>query len=93
MVVSIAEQTDLAERREFLGRVQAAEKVGLRARVTGFLEERRFHRRPAVKKGDVLFVIDKAPFQAELDQAKANLAAAEAVLKNAQFQLERGNEL
>jgi membrane fusion protein (multidrug efflux system) len=93
VIVSLAGETDLAERREFLGRVQAAEKVGVRARVTGFLEERRFTEGQPVKKGETLFVIDKAPFQAELDQAKANLAAAAAVLKNAQMQLQRGDEL
>lgn len=93
VIVSLAEQTDLAERHEFLGRVQAAEKVDIRARVTGFLDQRLFKEGQPVKKGEVLFVIDKAPFQAELDQAKANLAAAEALLKNAQLQLDRGAEL
>jgi membrane fusion protein, multidrug efflux system len=93
VIVSLAGETDLAERREFLGRVQAAEKVGVRARVTGFLDERRFTEGQPVKKGEVLFVIDKAPFQAELDQANANAAAAQAILKNAQMQLDRGREL
>lgn len=93
VIVALAGETDLAERREFLGRVQAAEKVGVRARVTGFLEQRLFTEGQPVKKGETLFVIDRAPFQAELDQAKANLAAAQAVLKNAEVQLQRGDEL
>ena len=93
VIVALAGETDLAERREFLGRVQAAEKVGVRARVTGFLERRLFTEGQPVKTGETLFVIDKAPFQAELDQAKANLAAAQAVLKNAEMQLQRGDEL
>jgi len=46
-----------------------------------------------VKKGDVLFVIDEAPFVATLDQSKAAVAAAEAALKNATAQLTRTKEL
>ena len=63
------------------------DKVALRARVEGFLEKRLFTEGGFVKEGQLLFQIDKAPFQAEVEQREADLAAAQAVLKNAEVQL------
>jgi membrane fusion protein (multidrug efflux system) len=84
---------DVTNQRDFLGRVQAADKVELRARVEGFLEKRLFKEGEVVKEGDVLFQIDKAPFQADVEQREADLAAAQAILKNAEYQLGRAKEL
>jgi len=64
---------------EFVGRVRAIEKVDVRARVEGFLEKVLFRDGQDIKTGDLLYQIEKVQFQAALDQAKANLAAAEAV--------------
>lgn len=83
----------VTDQADFLGRVQATDKVELRARVQGFLTERRFTEGQMVKLGDVLFVIDKAPFEAALDQVKAELASARALATNAELQLVRTREL
>lgn len=93
VLVQPAEMKEMTAQRDFLGRVQAADKVGLRARVEGFLEKRLFTEGGFVKEGDLLFQIDKAPFQAEVEQREADLAAAQAVLKNAEVQLSRAEEL
>lgn len=93
VLVQPAELRDITAQRDFLGRVQAADKVELRARVEGFLEKRSFQEGGLVKEGQVLFQIDKAPFDAEVDQREADLAGAKAVLKNAEVQLARAEEL
>jgi membrane fusion protein (multidrug efflux system) len=83
----------VTDQADFLGRVQAVDKVDLRARVEGFVIEQKFKEGQMIKKGDVLFVIDKAPFEATVDQRKADVAAAEAIQKNSEVQLERTREL
>jgi membrane fusion protein, multidrug efflux system len=77
----------------FNGRVVAVDAVQLRARVTGFLEQRRFEEGADVQAGDLLFVIEKAPYQAVVDQRRAELASAEANRANTAVQLRRGEEL
>jgi membrane fusion protein (multidrug efflux system) len=62
----------------FTGRVEAVDSVELRARVQGFLEQQRFEEGAHVNKGDILFVIEKAPFQAAVAAAEGALARAEA---------------
>lgn len=78
---------------EFVGRIQAIDKVDIRARIEGFLDKRLFREGDEVKKGDLLYQIEKVQFQALVDQAKANLAAAEADLLNATAQYERQLDL
>jgi membrane fusion protein (multidrug efflux system) len=77
----------------FNGRVVAIDQVQLRARVTGFLEQRRFEEGADVQAGDLLFVIEKAPYQAVVEQRRAELASAEANRANTAVQLQRGQEL
>jgi membrane fusion protein (multidrug efflux system) len=77
----------------FNGRVVAVDDVQLRARITGFLEQRRFEEGADVKVGELLFVIEKAPYQAVVDQRQAELASAEANRVNTAVQLQRGQEL
>ena len=91
-VVAVAE-AEITPAVSFVGRVDAIDRVDVRARVTGFLEERAFDEGAQVQSDDLLFQIEQAPFQAEVDAAKAQLASAQADLKNAQLQLERGQEL
>lgn len=74
---------------EFVGRVVAIDKVELIARIQGFLEQRLFEEGAIVKAGDLLFTIEKAPFQAAVDEARASLSAAQAQLANAQIQYQR----
>jgi membrane fusion protein (multidrug efflux system) len=78
---------------EFVGRIKAVEKVDVRARVEGFLEKVLFREGDFVKQGDLLYQIEKVQFKAQVDQAKANLASAEAVVTNAQLQYGRNLEL
>ncbi|HTY68394.1 MAG TPA: efflux RND transporter periplasmic adaptor subunit [Alphaproteobacteria bacterium] len=83
----------VSESFEFVGHIQAIYKVDLRARIEGFLEKVNFREGQEVKTGDLLYQIEKVQFQAAVDQAKANLAAAEAVVTNAQLQYNRNLEL
>jgi membrane fusion protein (multidrug efflux system) len=78
---------------EFVGRIKAVNKVDLRARVEGFLDKVLFREGQDVKAGDLLYQIEKVQFQALVEQAKANLASAEAEVINAQLQYGRSLEL
>ena len=74
---------------ELPGRMDAVRVAEVRARATGILLKRMFDEGAEVKAGDVLFQIDPAPLQASFDSAKANLAKAEATLKQAKSRAER----
>jgi membrane fusion protein (multidrug efflux system) len=77
----------------FTGRVQAIDKVDLLARINGFLNKRLFTEGQEVNVGDLLFVIEQAPYQAQLDQKAAELQSAQAAQKNTAVQLARAQEL
>jgi membrane fusion protein, multidrug efflux system len=77
----------------FNGRVVAVEKVYLRARVTGFIEQRLFREGGDVSAGDLLFVLEKDQYQAVVEQRQAALASAEANRVDTAAQLARGEEL
>ncbi len=62
---------------EYVGRFVAVDSVEIRARVSGYLDRIDFTDGQMVKQGDLLFTIDKRPFQTTLDQAKANLAQSD----------------
>jgi membrane fusion protein (multidrug efflux system) len=91
--VRLAAMKGVSQSFEFVGRVKAIEKVELRARVEGFLEKVLFREGQDVKTGELLYQIEKVQFQAAVDQAKANLAVAEAALTNAKVEYERSLEL
>jgi membrane fusion protein (multidrug efflux system) len=78
---------------DFIGRVVAIDKVDIVARVPGFIEQRNFTEGQNVKKGDLLFRIEQDTYKAAVDQQSANLAKAKATEVNANFQLQRGQEL
>ncbi|HMB56466.1 MAG TPA: efflux RND transporter periplasmic adaptor subunit [Arenimonas sp.] len=61
---------------DFTGRVAAVETVDLRPRVSGYIERVAYQEGQEVRKGDLLFVIDQRPYQAELAQAQAQLERA-----------------
>jgi len=84
---------DVTPTAEFVGRVEAVARAELRARVTGFLEERRFTEGARVETDEALFVIEPEPFAAAVQEAEANLQAARANALNAQQQLARAEEL
>jgi membrane fusion protein (multidrug efflux system) len=91
--VRAATLTGVNDSFEFVGHIKATDKVDVRARVEGFLEKRLFREGQDVKAGDLLYQIEKVQFQAQVDQAKANLASAEAETTNAQLQYGRNLEL
>jgi membrane fusion protein, multidrug efflux system len=93
VLVQPAELRSMTKQFEFVGRAEALEKVDLRARVTGFLGPRLFKDGDEVKQDQVVFTIEKEPFEATVDQRKAQLASAQATLANADQQLVRTAEL
>jgi membrane fusion protein (multidrug efflux system) len=69
------------------GRVSAFLTAEIRPQVNGIVKERLFEEGSLVKAGQVLYRIDSAPYEAAVNQAKANLATAEAELANAEANL------
>jgi membrane fusion protein (multidrug efflux system) len=91
--VLTAERRPVTESIEFVGRVEATDRVNIRARVTGFLQERLFREGGDVQRGEVLYRLERAPFEAQVEQAQANLAGANANLENTRVALARAREL
>jgi membrane fusion protein (multidrug efflux system) len=88
-----AEQTAITETSEFVGRVQAIDRVSLTARVTAFVEQRLFKEGTEVNQGDVLYRLERAPFEAAVHQQEAAVADTSARLANANLQLARAQSL
>jgi membrane fusion protein, multidrug efflux system len=88
-----AERQQITQSDEFIGRIQAVNRVALVARVTGFLDKRLFTEGAEVKKGDLLYQIEKPPFDAQVDAAKASVDQLEAQHRNAQITLDRAQTL
>jgi membrane fusion protein, multidrug efflux system len=88
-----AEQTAITETSEFIGRIQAIDRVALTARVTAFLDERLFTEGAEVKKGDLLYRLERPPFEAAVQQQEAAVADTSARLANANIQLARAQSL
>ena len=74
---------------KYVATTESIKTVDIRARVEGFLEERRFVEGADVNKGDIIFVIEKAPYEAELEMSLAQLARDEASLSFARDQVKR----
>jgi RND family efflux transporter MFP subunit len=91
-VAKPARQT-ISDYDEYVGRFIAVDTVEVRARVSGYLDIVNFQDGQMVKKGDLLFTIDRRPFLASLDQARANLSQAKANLAFAENDLARGQNL
>jgi RND family efflux transporter MFP subunit len=83
----------IVDQDEYVGRFVAVESVEVRARVSGYLEKVHFRDGQMVKEGDLLFTIDKRPFQNAVDQARANLAQARANLAFTEGDLKRAEQL
>ena len=94
-VVDVIEAADQAVVPEvgFVAKIEAQNRVGLRARVTGFLQEKLFNEGDIVKKNQPLFIIEPVNFEARVRQAEANLARAKAESVNANAQYERTKTL
>jgi membrane fusion protein, multidrug efflux system len=93
VTVLTLQPSEITPGAQFNGRVVAVDTAELRARVTGFLQERRFAEGADVAAGDLLFVLEKDQYQAIVDQRAAELASAEANKANTAAQLARGEEL
>ncbi len=88
-----AAEKDVTETASFIGRVEAVQRVELRARITGFLQKQLVADGAFVKQGELLFVIEQPPFAARVRAAEANVQAAKAQEENARVQLERAERL
>ncbi len=88
-----AVEKEVTEWDQFTGRIEAVESVEIRPRVTGYITEIHFKAGAIVNEGDLLFVIDPRPYQADLDRASANLEQAQAQLKLAQIDFTRAKDL
>jgi RND family efflux transporter MFP subunit len=86
-------QREVIEWDEYTGRLEAVETVEVRARVSGFIEKADFQEGSLVKAGDVLFVIDARPFNADLAKQQAEQQRAEAQLAYANNEFKRQEEL
>jgi membrane fusion protein, multidrug efflux system len=84
---------EVTQSNEFVGRIQSIGRVSLVARVTAFLEKREFVEGAEVKQGDLLYLLEQPPFQAQVDYNKANVAQLEAQHTYAEKQLERAEYL
>ena len=89
VTVATPTQRDVTIVHEFVGTTQARESVEIRARVQGYLEKMSYEPSSFVRKGDLLFVIEPEPYQAQRDRADAGLKAAEAGLRRAESDLDR----
>jgi RND family efflux transporter MFP subunit len=78
---------------EYVGRFTAINSVEVRARVSGYLDKLHFRDGQLVKQGDLLFTIDKRPFQNTLDQARANLVQAQSNVAFTESDYTRGQQL
>jgi len=78
---------------EYTTRIEADASIEVRARVNGYLQETLFKDGDMVKKGDVLFVIDPKPFEAELEKARGQLKEAESRLDLAAANAKRADQL
>jgi len=88
-----AEPQPVTETSEFVGRIAAINRVALVARVTAFLEKRNFVEGTEVHKGDLLYVLEQPPFQADLEAKIAAVQQADAQLQNATLANERQQQL
>ena len=89
---TVVEKT-ITETQEFSGRLEAVEQVQIRPRVGGFITAINFKPGSQVKKGDVLFVIDARPYQAEANRAEAAAGSARAKAELAKLEVNRAEKL
>jgi membrane fusion protein (multidrug efflux system) len=93
VTTAVVEERPIARAAEFVGRVEAVDRVEVRARVTGFLQKVLFKEGDIVKKGDLLYQIEPDSFEAAVLQARGALFEAQAQYTNASAQRARTEEL
>lgn len=95
MPVSVATvaASEVAAWDEFSGRLEAVERVELRSRAAGTVQSVHFREGALVRRGDLLFTIDPAPYAAAVERAEANASAAQARVDHTKSELERARRL
>ena len=91
--VVTVQKRPVTEIQEFVGRVQATDKVDIVARVTAVITERAFIEGAEVQLGDLLYRLERAPFEAELAARQAVVAQMSALLRNAVLTTSRAQDL
>jgi RND family efflux transporter MFP subunit len=86
-------QREIVEWDEYIGRLESPETVEVRARVSGYLDKVHFKEGKEVNKGDLLFTIDRRPYQAEFDRAEAEHQRASSQTELAKNDAERAKRL
>ncbi|NVD07856.1 efflux RND transporter periplasmic adaptor subunit [Vibrio sp. JPW-9-11-11] len=79
--------------KTYIGRVEAVEDTNITAQISGYLKQRHFEEGQMVEKGQLLFTIEPASFEAQRASANAALAQAQAGLKKAELDFARGENL
>jgi len=93
VTAALVVERQINETQEFSGRLEAVERVDIRARASGYITAIHFEPGSLVKKGDVLFTIDSRPFQAEANRAEASAVSARAKADLARLELKRSERL
>jgi len=93
VVVATPVKKTITEWDEYTGRFDAVAAVEIRPRVAGFIEQIHFRDGQIVQKGDILFTIDKRPYEIAAESARADIARAQAQLELAQNDVERAQPL
>jgi membrane fusion protein, multidrug efflux system len=89
----IAQAKPVTQSKDFVGRVEAIQRVEVRARVTGYLDAVLFKEGEFVKEGQPLYRIEQDLFKAAVDQAQGALAGSKASKKLTKVELDRANQL
>jgi membrane fusion protein (multidrug efflux system) len=93
VLVTEVKQQDVPIYNEYVGQLDASVNATIQSRVQGYLISQNYKEGQLVKKGDVLFEIDRRPFEAALAQAKAAFLQADASAKQAEMNAERAADL
>ncbi len=93
VIVSPVVKQNVVDAMQIVGQVVAYDDVNLRARVEGFLDKKNFKDGQYVKKDDILFVIQKDQYQANMAAAQAKVASALAELQKAKLDYDRQKSL
>jgi len=93
VMVADVQERDVRSWDEFNGRLSAIDSVAIRPRVSGYIEQIAFKEGDEVRKGDLLFLIDQRPYQAELNSASARLERARTAEELAKAQIDRAQTL
>ena len=93
VIVAGVSNREISRSANFIGRTEAVDAIDLKARVSGFLEERAVEDGVHVTAGDILFRIERAQYEAAVAQARADVAEGQANLALADLELERKTTL